>query len=131
METKTLPIPQFEWHFGQAKTRTGRISKKRVLVNSMISETQECVKFHVTGCGVEMDVWVPMNNMKAERSSTSCCYREDGTKVMGIWKHGQYGNTRHEEPLLVDWKTGHIIYMADYHDGNIRDSKKFLVGIPS
>ena len=130
METKVLPIQQIEGHLEPAKTKTGRISKtKKNWVETVVSETQECAKFHVAGYGKELDVWVPVSHMNDERFRTSCCYREDGTMVNGIWRHGQYGNIIHEEPLLIDWKTGRLISMADYHDGNIRNSKKFLIGI--
>ena len=60
-------------------------------------------------------------DLKKERKTL---YNADGSYAKGIWQHGRYGTTMHEEGLEL-WN-GRLVTHCSYASGQIKDQHKYL-----
>ena len=56
-------------------------------------------------------------------------YRENGERVIGLWKHGRTGQKLHEHPIVYNTKDNEIEEVREYHSGCLRNREKYLVKI--
>lgn len=125
-EEKWLPIQRKRWETVPAETKTGKISKTRKkLVEIVIAEEQLCVKIHFTFGGKDYEGWV----LKDGGNGSGNIYRENGEKIMGVWKHGYTGMKLYEQPLIWDFAENQLRLISCYHGGSIRDDRRFLKAI--
>jgi hypothetical protein len=74
--------------------------------------------------GVTKTLYIRGMEMSKDRQSL---YNADGTSAKGIWQHGQYGTTIHEERLEL--RNGELITRCSYASGQIKDQYKYLKSI--
>lgn len=56
-------------------------------------------------------------------------YRENGERVIGLWRHGRTGQKMHEHPIVYNTKSNDIETIRDYHNGMMRNTQRYLLKI--
>lgn len=131
MTTKILPLEEFEWVKIKTPNKNGKMVSKSVCVPFI--QEKECVEIITEFKGKEYTFYTPVDEIKDfERNPaffTAILYNVDGARVMGSWRHGRTGEKRHIEPVCYNLAGKHIIDVADYNYGMIRNNHKYLLKI--
>lgn len=131
MTTKILNTEDFEWVKIKTTNKNGKTIAQRVRVS--FTKEQECVEIIAKFKGEEYTFYTPVTEIKDfEREPamyTAILYNEDGTRAMGVWRHGLTGEKRHIEPICYNLADKCIKAVADYNWGMIRNNHKYLLKI--
>lgn len=131
--TKIIPTEVFEWVKVKTTTKSVKTINKSVCVSSR--KEQECVEVIAEFKDKDYTFYVPVEDIRSFESNhdyrTARLYHEDGTRVMGTWRHGRTGEKKHIEPVCYNLEGKYIIAVADYNSGFIRNNHKYLLRINS
>lgn len=133
MVTKVLQIPTYGTIEKPVITKTGKVSKRTKLEWGVISNECECVEITANYRGQQVSFYIKKKYLERPIEHKSWCtanmYDANGNKIMAVWKHGRYGDKRHEEPAIYNYAYKEIVEATDYCDGRVRDSYKYLVKV--